>query len=384
MIDGGLPLAGSPADQRGLDRLFEIHRGAGDVTIGTLTLREGYAEDGGGALQNWSPGHVRLEAVHILGSNTAGSGGGVNNADPSVYPCELCPSMPPLTIPGGHVEIVDSRLSGNASTGGGAAVNNASTGTISILASDVTLNPGPMVPDPAQVIDPFDPEPVRLIPGPGAYEPHTGAIANEAEGGAAGTVRIADSEISENFTPGDGAGVHNAGDGEVVIERTDLVDNVAEGNGGAVHTAGGRLTISGSTVADNLAHAEGGGIHSAGGVSALGLRPRVRISATGITDNTAWAAGGGLLAGGDTELLVTDAEFESNHARTTRAAACWPTGARGSPCATPRSPATSPTAKAAAHRRPVSARCASRRRRSSPTRPASPARPASRRAAAAC
>ena len=201
MIDGGLPLPGAPADQRGLDRLIELHRGAGDVTLSALTLREGYSDEAGGALQSWSPGHVRVEGVRILDSNTAGSGGGVNNADPSVYPCAVCPSMPPLTIPGGHIELVDTVLSGNASSGGGAAVNNASTGTVSILDSDVTLNPGPMVPDPSQVINPADPEPVDLIPGPGVYLPHTGAIANEAEGGAAGTIRIADSKVTDNFSP---------------------------------------------------------------------------------------------------------------------------------------------------------------------------------------
>ncbi len=115
----------------------------------------------------------------MLGANTAGSGGGINNADPSLYPCALCPSVPPLTIPGGTIEITGSTFSGNAASESGAAVNNQSTGTIVLTGSDVTLNPGPMVPDPSQVIDPIDPDPVRLLPGPGVYEPHASAIANE-------------------------------------------------------------------------------------------------------------------------------------------------------------------------------------------------------------
>ena len=46
---------------------------------------------------------------------------------------------------------IASRLSGNAAGTGGAAVNNASTGSVTILdGSEVTDNPGLMIPDPSQ------------------------------------------------------------------------------------------------------------------------------------------------------------------------------------------------------------------------------------------
>jgi CSLREA domain-containing protein len=45
IIDGGFPLPGASPEQRGLDRLFEIHPTAGNVSIRDLTLREGFSPD---------------------------------------------------------------------------------------------------------------------------------------------------------------------------------------------------------------------------------------------------------------------------------------------------------------------------------------------------
>ena len=47
-----------------------------------LTIREGYSEDGGGAIQNWSPGLLRLENVHLLDNLAQKEGGGAQQRRP--------------------------------------------------------------------------------------------------------------------------------------------------------------------------------------------------------------------------------------------------------------------------------------------------------------
>jgi CSLREA domain-containing protein len=66
IVDGGFPLPGASPEQRGLDRLLEIHRGAGNVTLSGVTLREGYSEEDGGAIQNWSTATLRIEDSEVL------------------------------------------------------------------------------------------------------------------------------------------------------------------------------------------------------------------------------------------------------------------------------------------------------------------------------
>jgi hypothetical protein len=236
---------------------------------------------------------LRLENVHVRDSYAGGAGGGINNADPAFYDWVVEPLVPPKS---GRVEIVNSTLSGNAAGGSGAAVNNTSMGTVSILAgSQVVDNPGLMIPDPAQVIDPLDPEPVELIPAPGVYEPSAGAIANQGTTDAVGTIRIANSTVSDNFAATNGAGVLNDGPGTLIVENSTITDNTTEAGGGGIYTNGGTVTVTGSTISGNVA-ADGGGIYSNGSVDSIGLRPRFTLSGSTISNNTAHASGGGIPA----------------------------------------------------------------------------------------
>src|SRR5918992_2116281 len=178
VIDGGSPVEADP-EAVGLDRLFEIHPTAVRVTFSDLTLREGYVDGDGAAIQNWSSGVVRLEDVLVTKNLARGAGGGINNADPFDY--EWLPTDPIPMPPPGRIEIVSSTLSGNGAGGGGAAVHNVSSGYVSIVDSTVSDNPGPMIQDP------LDPE--EMIPGPGVYEPESSPIENAGDYDGSGTIR---------------------------------------------------------------------------------------------------------------------------------------------------------------------------------------------------
>src|SRR5918992_2418028 len=198
IIDGGTP-PGNIAEAIGLDRLFEIHPGARNVTFTDLTLREGWTDGDGAAIQNWSSGTIRLERVHARKNLATAAGGAINNADPFGYEWPLVPPFP-MPAPG-RIEIVDSVFSGNGSGAPGAAINNEAAGVVTIDRSQIVDNPGPMVPDP------LDPE--EMIPALGVYEPDHGPIANEAQYGGVGTIRVTDSLIADNFAEHDGGGIAN-------------------------------------------------------------------------------------------------------------------------------------------------------------------------------
>src|ERR687896_1310485 len=337
IIDGGFPPENN-AEAVGLDRLFEIHPSALRVNFTNVTLREGYSADDGGAIQNWSSGIVRLENVKLLKNLATGSGGGVNNADPFDY--DWLPTDPIPMPASGRIDIVNSTLSGNGAGGGGAAVNNTSSGTVSIVGSRVTDNPGQMIVDPASITlipDPANPgqmipdpnEPPELIPAPGVYEPNSSPIVNAGQYDGVGTIRIADSVLSDNYSEHDGGAVANEGDGVLLVEDSEVKDNTSEASGGGIYSHGGALTVTDSAVSGNEA-ADGGGIYSVGAPSAIGLRPRITIAGTTVAGNdalgpnpaptppiignVALASGGGILNDGDGHMTLTDVRIEGNNA----------------------------------------------------------------------
>src|ERR671915_156412 len=339
IIDGGFPPENN-AEAVGLDRLFEIHPTALRVTFSSVTLREGYVDGDGAAIQNWSSGIVRVENSKVLKNLATGAGGGINNADPFDY--DWLPTDPiPMPL-SGRVDIVNSELSGNGSGAGGAAVNNTSSGTVSIVGSRVTDNPGQMIVDPASITlipDPANPgqmipdpnEPPELIPAPGVYEPNSSPIVNAGQYDGVGTIRIADSVLSDNYSEHDGGAVANEGDGVLLVQDSEVKDNTSEASGGGIYSHGGALTVTDSAVSGNEA-ADGGGIYSVGAPSAIGLRPRITIAGTTvagndalgpnpapipdttlpIVGNVALASGGGILNDGDGHMTLTDVRISGN------------------------------------------------------------------------
>ncbi len=304
IIDAGVPLPGAPPEQNGLDRIFEIHPMAGDVTLKNLTLQNGYAEEGG-AIQNWSLGKLTLDGVTVQDSWGVEQGGGLNVADLHDYDWVAEPENLNL-LPYPRVDIKRSTFTGNGSGGGGAAINNTSGGIVTISdGSVITLNPGPIKPDP------LEPESFVLV-DPADLPIAASAIANQARFGAHGTLRIKDSEVSLNAAESSGAGIISEGDSILVIERSLITGNRTEASGGGVYADGGKVTISETTVTKNIA-ANGGGLYSGGSESEYGLRPRFEVRDSVVSQNKA-ENGGGLLSDGEGHMFVTDSVFEKNHA----------------------------------------------------------------------
>ncbi|WP_165821285.1 right-handed parallel beta-helix repeat-containing protein [Nocardioides gansuensis] len=305
IIDGGTPLPDAPLVARGLDRLFEIHPGAGDVTFRNVTLQNGFSPEEGGAIQNWSLGKLTLDGVKVVDNYAEKAGGGLNHADLNDYVWTTEPPNLDL-LPHGRVEIKGSTFTGNGSAGGsGGAINNVSGGTITISdGSVVTLNPGPIKPDP------LDPESFVLV-DPSDYPIAASAIANQAGWQKVGTLKISDSTISLNASEADGAGILSLGDSIVEVTNSTITQNRTSASGAGLYTEGGTVTVSGSTVSKNQA-ANGAGLYSGGHVSQHGLRGSFTVKGSQVFENTA-ESGGGLYSDGDGQLTVTDTTFGRNH-----------------------------------------------------------------------
>jgi CSLREA domain-containing protein len=279
IIDAGAPVAGSPPDVRGLDRLLEIHPGAGNVTFSKMTIRDGYHAEMGGGIQNASTGTLVLQDVVLRNSYAGKYGGGVNNAG------------------GGTVRLIRSTLTENGAVEGGAAINNATTGRIEILqSSSVSGNPG-------------------------TYPIEAGAIHNEGQNDSVGVIVVRDSTVAQNRAQKNGAGINNDGDGTLLIERSTVRDNTTPSSGGGIYTVSGSLTIDDSTISGNQAGTDdgidestgdGGGIYSAGRSTKAGVPGSIRIEGTRFAGNKATGDGGAIAGGLDSVIEITDTDFDSN------------------------------------------------------------------------
>ena len=363
IVDGGNPLPGAPVVARGLDRLFEIHPGAGDVILRDLILQNGFTPEEGGAIQNWSLGKLTLDGVTIRDSYAEKAGGGLNQADLHDYPWTTEPPNLEL-LPFGRVEIKRSTFTGNGA-GEGAAINNVSGGTITISdQSVITLNPGPIKPDP------LDPEEFVLV-DPSDYPINASAIENSANWEAVGTIRISNSTVSLNASEASGAGISNWGDGVVTIENNSTItQNRSAAEGGGLFSEGGRVVVADSEISKNQA-ANGGGLYSGGHVTQHGLRGRFEVRNAELVENKA-EKGGGLYSDGDARARRHRLDVHEEPLVRPRRRDRQRRAREHDPHPRADSSRTSRTARAAACGCTASARRRSPTRRSFATRPASP------------
>jgi hypothetical protein len=275
IVDGGQPPSGSPPDHRGLDRVFETSSSAGNVTIKNVTIQEGYHAERGGGIENGSSGTLLLDNVVVRDSYAGKYGGGLDN------------------VRGGLVQLVGSVFSGNGAVEGGAALNNTAQGAIEILAgSSVSENPG-------------------------TYPLLAGAVHNEAQNDAVGSIVVEDSHVVNNEAIREGAGISNDGDGTVLVERSTISGNRTSASGAGIYAVSGNLTVNGSTISDNhagnaISTGNGGGIYNAGQLTKAGVPSSVEIRNTTISGNSATGDGGGI--GGElaADLLLTDSAVQEN------------------------------------------------------------------------
>ena len=269
IIDGGTPPPGSPPDQTALDRLIEIHPGAENVTISGLALRKGWDQKEGGALYNASLGVVRLVQVNVLDSVARVTGGGIYHDG----------------FAGGNLVIDRSAIVGNAAGGEGGGIYMPS-GFLSVTgtASSMTLianNSGRN--------------------GGGIY--NAGVL---RQSGDRSRVEIAHTTVSGNTAAGDGGGIGNDLEGDLLLSDVVVSNNAAGDGAGAASGTKTSLSVVRGLFVDNTAEGGGGGVftHAEGAVN---------IQSSEFSGNTA-GDGGGLSVDGLGSVLVTGSIFSKNAA----------------------------------------------------------------------
>jgi len=270
---------------------------------------ENDASQYGGALIIYQQGVVKIHRTDVLENTSSGYGGGISNGCSPDHP-ETCHSTTSQSM-----LLIDesSRIAGNETSVEGGGIDN--WGSTDIVSSTIG----------------------ESFTASGNDAPHGGGIRNHV--GAA--LQLIQSTVVANQVPGYGGGIHNSGaltielstlkrnnagidggglfnDGQaIVISSTIGGDAPADGNhadssGGGIQSgplgqAGGRLSLSDSTVAFNTAGQYGGGIANA----QAGI---LQITNTTISTNQAGAKGGGVLNFNQGTVSMTHATVVFNSA----------------------------------------------------------------------
>ena len=293
VVDGGAPPAGAPAEQRGLDRLLEIHDTAGNVTASNLTLREGYDIEQGGAILNQSPGFVRLQNVSVLDSYAGVAGGGIANDGT------------------GKVTIGGSTIKGNKTGGSGGGI--ASDHEVELTLTDISLTDNAADGDGGGSVSGSK---TKLTITRGTVSGNTAG--GDGGGVYASTMRptaVKDVVFTGNAAGdelaggGGGGGLYIDGTGSSTVTGSSFIENTAVGEGGGLSLhALGPATVTDSVVRGNKSEAGGGGVESAG--------MRVTLTRLSVTGNTSATDGGGIESQGSGLLSIVDTTVSQNTAHT--------------------------------------------------------------------
>ncbi len=347
-------------------RIFFVGQ-EGDLTIDSLTLRDGAAQAEARTCIEWEEGEwaaggaiCNLGALSISESDFSGNESEFGGAIASI----------------GILTIDSSAFSGNSAYSGG-AIFNWGEGALTVTNSDFSGNTTTINMDIAQtLLDTHETDDSEFGASPIVYNGNGGAIAsalggviivietrflNNAAvmgGGAVvnhGTAEITDSQFSKNSAAhgsggaiesfmgaitvsgslfsGNSAGVGGAVDiwGHLTVSDSEFKDNSAA-RGGAIHTSGSTLIMTDSTLSGNSASDSGGAIATfnwAGGLvsatdsvfsgnsarirgGAIFASGTIRISDSEYRENSAGEIGGAIYNGGT--LIVTDSDFSGNKA----------------------------------------------------------------------
>src|SRR5688572_8997984 len=305
IVDGGTEPAGSDAARTALDRLFEIHAGAGDVTITGLTVREGWDAKEGGAIASRTAGTLRLADVAVIDSVSGNVGGGIHVDG----------------FNGGAIALERVTISGNSASGEGGGIHlasgrltiNGTSSAPSTITGNTARNGGGIF---NGGLSNSAGQPARVAASHATITANTalgdgGGIANQLEG----VVSLSDSNVSGNTAGGDGGGLASSSKSSLAVVRTTFASNHTDANGGGMfaHTEG-EVSISASSFSHNssgdvlvpdVAGDGGGGLAVAGSGA-------VSISTSGFDGNTSAGDGGGLAIHSDGPVTLTDLHVSAN------------------------------------------------------------------------
>jgi hypothetical protein len=261
-------------------RVFSINSGAA-VTITGVTVRDGYAGDGGGI---WSAGNLHLDAAHILSSSASESGGGIfiKGGSATLSGTQIFGNS--ASIHGNNI-VLDSGggvfvSSGSATLIGTQVVSNSATygGGVCVFDGSVTLTRTQIVSN------------LASSRGGGVYIYQDSATLNVSGGG-----------IISNSAGYSGGGVC-VERGSATLSETRLVNNSALAAGGGVFIPSGRATLIGTQVVSNSAQA-GGGVFVEGGSAAAVLIGTQLVG--NLASGRLWGGGGVFVEGGSATLIGT-------------------------------------------------------------------------------
>ena len=256
--------------------IFDVS-GAITVSLSGLTLRNGFAIDGG-AIHNQDANltldHVVLSGNTAFGMEGGGSGGGLYNL-------------------AGNVTIRNSTISGNSAASGGGVFN--SNGTLTIQNTTISNNTALYGGGVGNLL--FSSNPASSVVTP-SLDTVTLPL---------GIIRITGSSITNNSAEYDGGGVDNEG-GTITIGFSTISQNSAGYHGGGIYNfqgesvsqTGGQLTLAGSTVSQNTAFSGGGGIYNDSGTAKI---MDSTLSGNAVIGNSSTAGGGGIYNAGTTQLV---------------------------------------------------------------------------------
>jgi CSLREA domain-containing protein len=358
IIDGGDAPIGSPPTALAIDRLFEVHPTAGNVSISRLRIQGGWSAESGGGIANTSPGTLRLESVDIRDNVSEVEGGGIFHdsgrlivtgsttapsmiADNSarggggIYSTGLMNASGVTTrvevsfttfsgnsaeASGGGIEVVgeglltvnDSSFISNHTAGDGGGLSASSKSSITVNRTNFSGNSSEG--DGAGLYSGTEGQ--ATISG-GTYSANSAGgvdasgVANEASGGGLylggmGSIDVANITVTDNDATGDGGGIGIGNGGSVSLRDSTISGNTAGANGGGILNGGRTVTFSRLTITGNTADGDGGGIES----QSTG---NFTISDTAVHSNIA-ASGGGFANAGDGTLRVTNTTFWDNRA----------------------------------------------------------------------
>jgi predicted outer membrane repeat protein len=268
-----------------------IQVGGGSLRLLNATVSDNTAGDGGGGI--FAAGSLTIDGSTISGNSAQrGSGGGVD-------------------FVGGTLSVSDSVLIGNdAYAGGGALDNHAGSVTLTrVTVSGNSAISGAGVQNASW--DPAPPSAMTIVDS--TISDNSASLTSGEGGGIAnrGILTIADSTIQGNSSRF-GGGVSNFW-GTVTAEDSTIRDNTASVSGGGIGTGIGDFTLHSSVVSGNSATVGGGGVLV--GASLIDEPSVMTISDSTISDNAA-ANGGGVSDFGSLTFATPASIIGGNRATT--------------------------------------------------------------------